>query len=132
MQRCLTGSQSPCALYEDSGRSVSLPCRQPPSLGEQRRRPREAAQIAHRCSRTCDWLVQTTSHRRRRGVSTAAAANLSGVSTVQPEWRPSAASEFASWLQDLPWFRLATWAAVAVVASQLSDFFGVRLALLPS
>ena len=39
--------------------------------------------------------------------------------------RPSPALEFIAFLQDLPWSRLATWASVAAVAAQLSDFFGV-------
>jgi len=47
--------------------------------------------------------------------------------TVASDAEPasSAANEFAVWLQELPWSRIATWMTVGLVASILIDFFGV-------
>ena len=47
--------------------------------------------------------------------------------TVASEAAPasSAANEFTTWLQDLPWTKIATWATVGAAAFILLDFFGV-------
>jgi hypothetical protein len=73
------------------------------------------------------------SHRRERSCrsggagQTATSLVASAAITVASEAQPasSAANEFATWLQDLPWTKIATWATVGAAASILVDFFGV-------